>query len=171
MTSNGPYSQSMNFTHMFDFTDLRGPYPKREPCKNSLLGIITNNPDFKKFNFMVRRAGLEEFLNSPQANFTIFVPSDKALDFISEDLFTNMDILTARRIVKTSMLYERIPAKILEDSPAAYYYTTDTTNRLFITNLSGITYINNNIKLIEKDILLDNGIIHVIDNLIIPHII
>ena len=82
-----------------------------------------------------------------------------------------MDILTARRIVKTSMLYERIPAKILEDSPAAYYYTTDTTNRLFITNLTGVTYINNNIKIIQKDVLSSNGIIHVIDNLIIPHII
>jgi len=171
MTSSGPYSQSMNFTHMFNMTDFRGPYPKREPCKDTLLGKITNNPDFTKFNFMVRRAGLEEFLNSPQANFTIFIPSDKALQFINADIFTNMDILTARKIVKTSMLYEKIPAKILEDSPAAYYYTTDTVNRLFITNINGVTYINNNIKIIEKDIILNNGLIHVIDNLIIPNII
>ena len=172
MTSSGPYSQSYNFTHMFDFNDYNGPLPKVLPCPNSLLSIVNNNPDFSIFKFMVYRARLESFLNSIQANFTIFIPSDKhLLRKVDKDIFTNMDILTARSIVKTSMLNDRISSEVLGDSPAAYYYTTEPSNRLFITNINGDTIINDYIKIIKKDVLLSNGIVHVIDGLIIQFII
>ena len=82
-----------------------------------------------------------------------------------------MDILTARSIVRTSTLNKRISSEILEDSPNAYYYTMAPGNRLCVSNISGQTYINGDIKLIYKDIVANNGIIQVIDGLIIPHII
>lgn len=172
MTSSGPYSQSNNFTHMFDFTDYKGPLPTMVPCPNTLLGLIYNNPDFSIFKFMVHRSKLNSFFNLSQADFTVFIPSDKELlKRMDESIFTNMDILTARSIVKSCMLNNRISSEVLEDSPAAYYYTTEPSNRLFITNLNGNTIINNNIKIIKKDILLKNGIVHVIDGLVIPIII
>ena len=79
-----------------------------------------------------------------------------------------MDSTTAWYIVKASIIKNRIPSEILEDSPAAYFYTLSECNRLFITNVSGTTYIDDNIKIIKKDILCTNGIIHVIDGLIYP---
>ena len=172
MTSSGPYSQSYNFTHMFDFTDLRGRLPRKEPCPESIMGIIKNNPDFHIFNFLIKRADLESIYNSLQADFTVFVPSDKfLLSKVSEDVFANMDILTARTIVKTLTLDTRISGEILEDSPASYLYTTLPENRLYITNIGGVTYINGNIKIIKKDIVCNNGVIHVIDGIFIPNII
>lgn len=172
MTYCGPYSQSYNFTHMFDVKDVRGPYPKSVACKGSLLDIIEHHPDFTIFNFMVERAQLKQILNEKQANFTLFIPSDKALELKdNEDVFTNMDILTAKTIVKASSLNNRIPSEILEDSPNAWYYTMSEQNRLCITNVSGNTYINGDMKIIYKDIIATNGIIHVVDNLIIPYII
>ena len=69
------------------------------------------------------------------------------------------------------MLNRRISSEVLEDSPNAYYYTMDQANRLCITNLGGETYLDGNIKVIYKDILANNGIIQVIDNLVVPHII
>ena len=172
MTSSGPYSQSYNFTHMFDFTDYNGNLPKKVACPNTLLGLIYNNPDFSIFKFMVNRANLESFFNLSQADFTIFVPSDsELLSKVDKNIFTNMDILTARAIVKTCMLNNRISSEVLEDSPAAYYYTTEPSNRLFITNINGETFLNNNVKIIKKDIVLSNGIVHVIDGLFEPVII
>jgi uncharacterized surface protein with fasciclin (FAS1) repeats len=65
-----------------------------------------------------------------------------------------------------------LPSEILEDSPSSFFYTYDDySSRLFITNISGKTYINNSIKVIKKDILANNGIIHIIDGLIVPNII
>ena len=172
MTSSGPYTQSYNFTHMFDFTDLRGPLPKKETCKNSLLSKIKSNPNYHIFYFMIKRAGLEAIFDLPQADLTVFVPSDIfLLSKVQEEVFTNMDILTARTIVKTSILDYRISGKVLEDSPASYYYTTLPENRIFITNINGNTYLNNNIKIIKKDLVCSNGVIHETDGLFIPNII
>ena len=168
MTANQPYSMSMNFQHMWDIPDLRGKYPISTPCKGSLLDFISSHPDFKIFNFMVKRAQMEDIFNQKQANFTLFIPSDKALSLKdNEDVFTNMDILTAKTIVKASSLNNRIPSEILEDSPNSWYYTMSEQNRLCITNVSGQTYINGDIKILYKDILATNGIIHVTDNVII----
>lgn len=171
MTYCGPYTQPQNFTHMFDMPDLRGPLPKIIAQPNTLLRIIDDHPDFTKFKFMVDRACLRDTLNSKQSDFTLFIPSDKALSMkVSDNYFVNMDILTARTIVRTSMLNKRISSEVLEDSPCADYYTMSPGNRLAITNLSGKTYINGNIRIIYKDIVMNNGIIQVIDGLIIPYI-
>jgi len=168
---SAPNSAPYNFTSMFNMTDRRGKLPLDKPCPGTLLDKIQNTPEFSKFSYMVKLANFEGLLNSAQANFTLFIPSDTSLKNINDNIFINMDSTTAWYIVKTSIIKNRIPSEILEDSPAAYYYTTDTANRLFITNLNSITTINNNVTIIKKDVLSSNGIIHVVDNLIIPHII
>jgi uncharacterized surface protein with fasciclin (FAS1) repeats len=172
MTSCGPNTQSLNFTHMFDIIDKRGKYPIEISCPNSLLDIIKKNPDFSRFYYMVKLSQLENILNCNQANFTIFIPSDKALSAkVNDNIFINMDKCTAFNIVKSSMLNNRLSSEILEDCPEGYYYTVSEANRLYITNISGQTYIDNNIRIIKKDILAMNGIIHITDNIIIPIII
>ena len=90
-----PNSQSYDFTSMFDMTDKRGILPITKPCPGTLLDVIENTPDFSKFNYLVKLANQQEVLNSSQANFTIFVPSDKMLRNISDNVFTNMDATTA----------------------------------------------------------------------------
>lgn len=168
---SGPYSASYNFTSMFNMTDKRGQLPITKPCPGTLLDIIEKNPDFSKFRYLVKLAAQEEVLNASQANFTIFVPSDKSLKNINDNVFINMDTTTAWYIVKSCMVKNKIPSEILEDSPAAYYYTLSEGNRLFITNISGITYLNNSIEVIHKDIMCTNGIIHVINGLFIPNVL
>ena len=36
MTSIGPYSKPKDYTHMYDFTDLRGPLPLKHVNQDSL---------------------------------------------------------------------------------------------------------------------------------------
>lgn len=174
MVSIGPSTQSNNFTHMFDIPDLHScpslPSDKQY-CPNSIMDIINTNTDFTKFYYMVKLAKLEGVLNNKQANFTLFVPSDKAIAKLGESMFINMDSATARHIVKSSTLDKRITSELLQDSKASYFVTKDPVNKLFISNNYDNIYINNDIQVIQKDILLSNGIIHVIDGLINPIII
>ena len=171
MVSIGPNSQVYNFTHMFDFTDLRGPLPKKIPCKNSILGFLNSNPDYSIFLYLVKLSNQEGFLDNLQAQFTLFLQTNSSLQSINRNIFVNMDQGTAYSIVRSSLLKYRIPSEVLEDSPQAYYYTMSEENRLMITNISGNTYINGNVKIIKKDILCTNGLIHVTDGLFIPNII
>jgi len=168
MTSVGPYHQKTNLTFMFDKSDLRGPLPQKVEHPNSLSSIISMNPDFSKFRYILRMSKLDGLYNDMQANFTLFVPSDAALINIPESVFVNMDLLTARHIVKTSTLNNRITSDILSDSPCSYFMTNSPANRLFVTNVNGQITIDNHINVIGTDIMAVNGIIHVVDGLIQP---
>jgi transforming growth factor-beta-induced protein len=165
MVSTGPYSQSNNFTHMFDFVDLRGNSSREQDNNNSLMGVINNNPNFSKFKYIVERARMNTTLSDPQSDFTLFIPLDT---FISRLEVESMDISIARNIVRSAMLDRKITSELLEDSNASYFFTKSKSNNLFINNMNGITYINDDIRIIQKDIITDNGIIHVIDNIILP---
>jgi uncharacterized surface protein with fasciclin (FAS1) repeats len=167
MTSCGPYSQSNNFTSMTHIQDLRGSLPRKEYTRDSLTDIISRNQDFSKFKYILKLSKLDGIYNDPQANFTLFVPSDKELANVPEGVFTNMDDATARHIIQASTLRNRITGILLEDSPASYFVTMCRINKLFITNVNGETYVDS-ARVIQKDIECGNGIIHVIDRLIWP---
>lgn len=170
MTSIGPNCQRYNFTHMFDFTDLRGKLPEKKYQKGSIMYLIDNHPDFSKFCYIIKVAGMDNILDNMQANFTLFVPSDTDLKYrkIPENFYVDMDQGTARHIVLSSLLDNRIPSEIIKDSPAAYFITKDPPNRLFITNINDKSRINNLFNIIHFDIICVNGIIHVVDGMVKP---
>jgi len=170
MVSMGPNSQGTNFTHMFDFVDLRGKCIIPNVNSNSLMGVINNNPDFSKFRIVVKLAMMEDILESAQSDFTLFIPSDRAIKGLTEDFFSSMDVSLARHIVKTAMINRKIPSELLEDSEASYFKTNDLHNKLFVRNEGGITFINEGVKIIKKDIITSNGIIHVVDKLLWPYL-
>ena len=170
MTSIGPNCQRYNFTHMFDFVDLRGKFPQKKYKTGSIMYLIENHPDFSKFCYIIKLAVMDDVLDNLLADFTLFVPSDSELKYrnITEDFYVNMDQGTARHIVLSSLLDTRIPSEILKDSPATYLTTKDPPNRLFITNINDKTRINNLFSVIHFDIVCNNGIIHVVNGMINP---
>lgn len=170
MTTLIPVSMSYDLKFMYHIPVSKPEIlPKFYP--NSLTDVINTHKDFRKFKYILNLSGMEQYYNDLQSEFTIFVPSDVAISNIPEEIFLNMDKSTARAIVKTSTLKRRIPSELLEDSPASYFETTDPVNRIFISNISGRTMINNCINVVHKDMMAENGIIHVIDKLIEPLII
>lgn len=172
MVSVGPTTQSYDLSHMYLIPDLRSTGPvKQNIDPTSLLGIINSNTDFRKFRYILNLSGMSGRYSDPQGEFTIFVPSDSTIAQIPEEVFINMDSSTARTIVSSSTFKRRIPSELIEDYPASYFITADPINKLFITNISGRTVINDCINVIKKDIIASNGIIHVVDGLLWPIII
>lgn len=168
MTAIGPYSQSTNYTHMFDFNDLHGNLPKKKYNKDSISDIINRTPRFSFFNQILKTSLYDNIYDDPQANFTIFIVSNDTLKNNVNTIFSELDILTARYIIKGSTLERKIPVEILKTSPAAYYTTGTKHSRLLITNDNKNVYIDNNATIVESNIIASNGIIHVIDKLIYP---
>lgn len=167
MSYCGPYSESYNFTHMFNKGDLRGKLPLSEPTKGTLLDIIYTNPEFSIFKHVVKKSQINKLLNANEADFTMFIPSNKALSHINPNFFTYMDIATARSIVRALTVSKRLSSEVLGYSNASYLYSIDKVNKLFITNIRDITNVSG-FNVIQKDILASNGIIHVIDGLPVP---
>ena len=176
----GPSTQSRNYTHMHEFMDIRGDTEHILPNKDSVLDVIKTHKDFTFFNKLVKISNMESVFNNTSFNSTIFIPSDMMLN---DDAFTILDGLDAGKadfIIKSTILKNKIISELLQESKASYF-TTLTFERIFVTNVNGRTYLNNcsenfskynsSTSIIHTDILCNNGIIHIIDGLILPKVI
>ena len=173
MTAIGPYTASYDMKHMYDFVDLKSNKPTT--CsfgKNTLMGIITTNPDFTIFSKIVQKAQYSSKLSQEQADFTLFIPSDAELKKkYSKAFIDNIDDGTARQILSFSMMNRKIDQYLLQSSPVSIFPTIDRSNSMNINTVSGITKLPNCTTVIHWNHPADNGIIHVVDNILIPIII
>lgn len=170
MVSYGPDIQNQNFTHMAHFIDYRSDI-EPQLCVNSgsLYDYINRHPQMRKFKTIVKRAGMSGQLNNEQADFTLLIPLDSFLGHIPQEYFETMDDGLARQILNTSTLTTQLNGKLLTSSPVAYYYTKNPEMRLYITNITRQTRVNNCATVVKFDINCTNGIIHIVDNIIAPN--
>lgn len=173
MVSFTPGVQPYNFTHMWSFEDLNyendGPKPRYCVDKKSIFGYIYNNRNFSRFKTIIEKAGMLAQLSEKQSDCTVFIPEDRNLTDIPVEFFTQMDDGLARQILNASIIDRRIGSELLKSSPCSYYYTRNPDMRMYVTNIRGNTMINNERKILEFDRCFDNGVIHLIDGLIIPN--
>lgn len=169
MVSLGPDTQSYNFSHMYSFVDLRSNNSQPLIQKGSIYEFINAHPKFSKFKQIISRAGQIGFLNDIQANCTLLIPSDDYLTHIPAGFFQTMDDGLARQIIACSTIDRKIDKKLLTSSPVAYYITRLPEMRMYITNISGITRVNNCGNVVQFDLNFKNGMIHVIDSLLAPN--
>jgi len=154
--------------------DLRKPNPGLRTSEFTLSGLLQHNPDFTLFNYLVRRAKLEYILNDFNTNLTLFVPSDTYLKSLyPEWFFVSTDYLAAKDFVLSHLLNRKITLEMLMSSEGMQLQTHHRTGRFKSFYLSYVPktheiLLNNNAKIIEGNIMVDNGIIHVIDNFIFP---
>ena len=156
----------------YDVSDLRKPSTGIPVKPGTLMGIIENNKDFSKFAYMVKLGQLEDRLNAAVANSTIFIPSDAYIDkHISEDFFINMDLYTAKEVVLYHTLNKRVSYDMLNSSYSMYLDTMvdkEMKATILCENHQNEPVLNNHAKIIIPDIKLTNGLIHIINDLLIP---
>lgn len=169
MVSVGPDRQSYDFTHMYSFVDYTSD-KEPMPCmtEGSIFHFLYNNPKFSRFKQIIEKASMQGQLDSGQADLTIFIPTDDYIRHIPSQYFDDMDDGLAHQILNASTLNRRIGKDLLTSSPVSYFTTRNRRMRMYVTNISGKTQINNCVSVVKYDILLNNGIIHVIDGLIEP---
>jgi uncharacterized surface protein with fasciclin (FAS1) repeats len=170
MVSIGPYSQAFDMKHMYDFVDLHKKNTTTCPFNdNTMMGIISNNPDFTIFAGIVEKARSSSKLTDPQSDFTIFVPSDAELrKKYSKEFLDNIDDSMSRKILVFSMMKRKIDQSLLQSSPVSILPTLDRSNSMHLNTVCGETYLPNNTKVIHFNHPADNGIVHIVDNLLIP---
>jgi len=170
MVSCGPDVQSYNYTHMYSFEDLRGNLPKQTTGKNTIYDYIANNNNkCTRFRTIVDKAKMSAQLGEIDADFTILIPTDDYLSHIPQDFFDYMDDGMARHILWASSINRKIEKKYMTASPVSYFYTLNSKMRMYVTNIKGVTRINNCVSIVKYDINLANGVIHLTDGLIVPN--
>jgi uncharacterized surface protein with fasciclin (FAS1) repeats len=134
---------------------------------NTITGKVVADANFSTLEAAVLKAKLEGTLQGA-GPFTVFAPDNAA--FTASGI-TSIDGLTEAQLKKI-LLYHTLAAKVVAaDVPAGPNAKVSTANSpadsIFVTkNASGV-YVNG-IKVKAADVAADNGVIHVIEKVLLP---
>ena len=131
---------------------------------------------FSDFTYVLGRSGVKELLDA-YGNYTCFAPTNEAFaTYLAERGKASVEELTDEECDTIS--YGHVIKSELD-----YFLTTDMDNgvlatanmneryiQVYIDSLTGDFYINRNSKIIVKDEEVENGVVHVVDNVLMHSI-
>jgi uncharacterized surface protein with fasciclin (FAS1) repeats len=118
---------------------------------------------FKTLATALQAAGLVDTLKGP-GPFTVFAPTDEAFAKVPK---ADLDALLADKAKLTAVLtYHVVPGKVMAADVKAGKVKTVQGSELTVTTAGGVKVDSANV--VQTDITASNGVIHVIDSVIIP---
>lgn len=171
MVSIYPISQEYNLTHTFDDDSEYEDECYKLKVKNTTGSYLENSKKFTLFIKILKKAGIYSKLYEEQFEHTLFaVPDFELVKKYPLSFFDKMGKNEAINIINFSMLNVIINKKILKKSPISFFTTINKYNKLCVMNINNKTILNKKINIIHFNHLENNGIIHIVDDLLIPDI-
>lgn len=119
--------------------------------------------DFKTLATALEAAGLVQTLKGP-GPFTVFAPTDAAFAKLPK---AQLDALLADKDkLRAVLTYHVVPGQVMAQDVKAGKVKTVQGSELTLATAGGVKVDGANV--IKTDIRADNGVIHVIDNVVIP---
>jgi len=119
---------------------------------------------FKTLVAAVQQAGLVDTLKG-SGPFTVFAPTDEAFAKIPK---AKLDALLNDKAALTKVLtYHVVPGKVMASDVKAGKVATVQGESLTLGTQGGVSV--DQAKVVKADIVADNGVIHVIDSVLIPN--
>jgi uncharacterized surface protein with fasciclin (FAS1) repeats len=119
--------------------------------------------DFKTLATALQAAGLVDTLKG-KGPFTVFAPTDAAFAKVPKD---QLDALLKDKAKLTAVLtYHVVAGKVMAADVKAGKVKTVQGSEITVSTTGGVMV--DNAKVTKTDIVADNGVIHVIDTVIIP---
>ena len=131
---------------------------------NDIVDTAVAAGSFKTLATALGAAGLVDTLKG-KGPFTVFAPTDEAFAKIPK---ADLDALLKDKAKLTAVLtYHVVPGKVMaKDVKAGQVKTVQGSNITVSTSYGNVSV--NNAKVVKTDIVADNGVIHVIDTVIMP---
>lgn len=139
----------------------------------NVLQIAQSNPDFSILVEAVQAAGLVNVLGSPNANYTIFAPTNAAFMQLLTDtnmskaqLFADKPLLL--KVLGYHVLNGKMPVYAKDVKPGNLTMLSDDV--LMVTSDGKLMdEKGRSIRLLKTDLAATNGVIHVIDKVLLPN--
>ena len=136
-------------------------------CDKTVVENAVNNENFSTLVAAVKAAGLAETL-SGSGPFTVFAPTNAA--------FEKLPAGTVEKLLKPEnkgqlvkvLTYHVVPGKVMAKDVVKLNKATTVEGSDVAIAVSGGTVTVDNAKVIKTDINSSNGVIHVIDTVILP---
>ena len=138
----------------------------------SIVDVAMANGNFTGLVAALQATGLDTVLDDPESNFTVFAPSDDAFALLGQE---TIDALFADTVTLSGILLNHVlpDVIVLQDTAvmiaqSANKMVTTAVNQDVSLSLSDGTLYANKSAVSLTDIAADNGVIHVIDQVILP---
>lgn len=136
---------------------------------NNIIDILKKDTDFSILLQYIKAAGLEAKL-SGEGEMTLFAPTNDAFEELEEDGCELKELLEDKEELKRIVLYHVLPKKLTTREMfknRIEFATTAEGDEVDIDVDEDATYVND-AEIIQPDMHVSNGIIHVIDAVLIP---
>ncbi len=128
-----------------------------------IVDVAVKAGSFKTLVTAVQAAGLVDTLKGP-GPFTVFAPTDEAFAKVPK---ATLDALLKDKAALTKVLtYHVVPGKVMAADVKAGKVKSVQGQELTIATMGGVTV--DNAKVVATDVVASNGVIHVIDTVMLP---
>jgi len=140
--------------------------PTVRPFNKTLMQLVTESNVHKTLKAALIAAKLDDELSDPETSITLFAPTDAAFALLPEGTVESL-LTDPEGDLKNILLYHALNSKILASEFTEGSITTLLGVPVSITIVDGVVNVNN-AKVTLKNVVGTNGIIHVIDAVLIP---
>jgi len=133
---------------------------------SDIVAVASAAGGFKTLLAAATAAGLVDTLKGP-GPFTVFAPTDAA--FAALPAGTLDGLLKDPAKLKDILLYHVVSGKVMASQVVTMTSATTVEGKaITITVKNGTVYLNDKVKVVTTDIQASNGVIHVIDAVLLP---
>jgi uncharacterized surface protein with fasciclin (FAS1) repeats len=151
-------------------SEMASEAPSEAPSMDepgTIVDVAASNPDFETLVAAVTAAGLVETL-SGEGPFTVFAPTDEAFDALPAGLLDAL-LLPENKDALTSILtYHVVAGEVMSTDVKPGDVTTVEGEAIVVTTPDGKVVLNDTATVTAVDVDASNGVIHVIDGVLVP---
>ena len=131
----------------------------------TIVEVAQGNPDFSTLVAAITAAGLGDAL-SGEGPFTVFAPTNAAFEALPEGLLEKLLLPENKEVLTKILTYHVVPSKVMAADVAAGDVATLESSTFAITTEGGVKVNASNVT--ATDVAASNGVIHVIDAVLVP---
>jgi uncharacterized surface protein with fasciclin (FAS1) repeats len=132
--------------------------------QQTIAQLAVANPDLSTLVTALKKADLVDTLNS-KGPFTVFAPTNSAFNKIPDAKL--QALLNNPKKLKQVLLYHVVSGKVTSDMIKPGHVKTVQGKSVNIRVSHGNVYVNR-AKVVKADVMASNGVIHVINTVLIP---
>ncbi len=142
-----------------------------EPCSaagpKDIVDTAVGADDFNTLVAAVKAAGLVETLKG-DGPFTVFAPTDKAFAKIPKETLESLLLPENKDKLTAILTYHVVPGKVMAKDVVGLKSAKTAQGSKIKVKVAGEGVMINNASVVKTDIVCSNGVIHVIDTVIMP---
>lgn len=147
-------------------TAFAGTYAEKAKMPGTIVDVAAGNPDFSTLVAAVKAAGLVDTLSS-KGPFTVFAPTNAAFAKLPAGTVESLLLPENKAKLSAILTYHVVSGKVLA-ADVVKLKSAKTVNGKSVTINTSKGVKVNNANVTATDIKASNGVIHVIDTVLLP---